>query len=127
MTVTMEVTRPQALTLQAMFTYWNQLSSQGSSRRVGFYVDGDGNFHPKCQMTFSEPLPELTDELRELAVAVDENGNRLYDFDSIAWKVHRDTSQWVLTEAYKFAENLRVGLPPEQLNEAEPDDKDTIV
>lgn len=86
----MQVTPAQALALQAMFDHWNQLSAIGSSRQVAFFVDGDGNFHPECNVTFESGtnLPELTDELRKLAVA-DEgpNGERIYDFDNIAWKI----------------------------------------
>ena len=94
MNVTMNVTPAQALTLKAMFDYWNQLSSWGSSRKVGFYADGDGNFHPKCQITFSEELPELTDELRRAAIAEESDGDRLYDFDAVAWRLkHDDTIQ----------------------------------
>lgn len=91
MTVTMEVTIPQALTLQTMFEYYNYLSSIGSSRMAGFYADGDGNFHPKVKCEFSEDIPELTDELKELALVTpvfrNTKGDNMYDFDSIAWKI----------------------------------------
>ena len=59
MTVSMDVTVPQALTLQAMFKTWNVFASRGHSDVVGFYVDGDGDFHPNCEVA--------------------------YDYDSIAW------------------------------------------
>ncbi len=88
MTVEMEVTPAQGLTLQAMFEYWNILSSWGSSRTVGFFVDGDGNFHPKCSVRFDGDIPELTDELRKAAVVRDKNGDRDYDFDPVAWKIN---------------------------------------
>lgn len=88
MTVEMEVTEPQALALQAMFKYWNYLASVGSSRFVGFYVDGDGNFKPKTKITFSEPVHELTDEMCKISVVTDRDGNRNYDFDPIAWKIN---------------------------------------
>lgn len=84
----MEVTIPQGLALQAMFEYWNLLSSLGGSRKVGFYADGDGNFHPKCSIKFDGDIPELTDELRQIAIVKDDNGNRIYDFDPIAWKIN---------------------------------------
>lgn len=88
MTVTMQVTPAQALALQAMFTHWNRLASWGSSRMIGFYVDGDGNFKPECEMAFSEPLPELTDELAKAAIASDDgNGAVNFDFDGVAWKL----------------------------------------
>lgn len=85
MTVEMDVTIPQALALQSMFSYWNQLASQGGSRKVGFYVDGDGNFNPKVKYTFSEKIPELTEKLQKVAIVDDFDGDRMYDFDTIAW------------------------------------------
>lgn len=90
MTVKMQVTVSQGLALQAMFEYWNRLSAIGGSRSAGFYADGDGNFHPHCQITFSEELPELTQELRQIAIVEDREGNRVYDFDPIAWRLHGD-------------------------------------
>ena len=74
MVVKMQVTPAQALTLQAMFEHWNRLASWGSSRMIGFYADGDGNFHPKCQMTFSKQLPELTQEALWQAAVVEDDG-----------------------------------------------------
>jgi len=87
MRVEMEVTKPQALALHAMFIYWNQLSSMGGSRHVSFFVDGDGNFHPKCDVSYNVRMPMISDEIRELAVVEDDNGNRKYDFDAIAWSL----------------------------------------
>lgn len=94
LTVTMEVTLPQGLALQAMFKHWNRLASWGSSRMVAFYVDGDGDFKPKCQVSFDEPMPELTEELEKSAMVVND-GKRIgsgydFDFDPIAWKINRD-------------------------------------
>lgn len=88
MTIEMEVTPAQGLALQAMFEHWNFLSNIGSSRDVGFHVDGDGNFHPKCSVKFDSNIPELTDEFRKISVIKDKNGNRVYDFDPIAWKIN---------------------------------------
>jgi hypothetical protein len=90
MTVTMDVTVPQALALQAMFDYWNQLSSIGGSRKVGYYVDGDGNFHPHVKCEFSSNVPELTSDLRKIAVVEEYDGNRTYDFDPIAWRIEHE-------------------------------------
>jgi hypothetical protein len=90
MTVTMDVTIPQALALQAMFEYWNQLSRAGCTRHVGFFVDGDGDFHPNCDIKFSDPIPKLTNELRGLAIKMKWESGRLYDFDNIAWKLSDD-------------------------------------
>jgi hypothetical protein len=91
MTIKMQVTPAQGLALQSMFEHWNKMSSWGCSRAISFYVDGDGNFHPKAEVTFSEDIPELTDEMREKS-AFDEKGSGdvLFDFDPIAWILHND-------------------------------------
>ena len=88
MTIVMEVTESQGLALQAMFEYWNQLASAGGSRKVAFYVDGDGNFKPNCDVKFENMTPKLTDEMRDIAIVEDNDGDRTYDFDPIAWKLH---------------------------------------
>ena len=80
--VTMNVTEPQAIALTAMFEYWNWLSAVGGSRRVAFYVDGDGDFHPKCRVT---KAPAVNERHRKLAVIEDKDGNRVYDYDPVAW------------------------------------------
>lgn len=88
MNVTMQVTVPQALALQAMFKHWNRLASWGSSRMVAFYVDGDGNFKPKCEWKYSSQVPELTEELEKLSlVSNDEHGKIEFDFDPIAGRL----------------------------------------
>ena len=95
MTVTMDVTIPQALALQAMFEHWNRLAGLGSSREVAFYADGDGNFRPRAQFEFSEEIPELDDELRNIAKRQPEDSGKdrfgspmaSFDFDSIAWRL----------------------------------------
>lgn len=84
----MEATPAQALTLKAMFEYWNQLASQGASRNVAFFCDGDGNFRPKCHVSFAATLPELTEQIRQKAVVSDNDGHRVYDFDPVAWLLH---------------------------------------
>ncbi len=91
--VYLTATVPQALALQAMFEHWNRLSGLGGSRKVAFYVDGDGNFHPNAQFVnlSTEKLPRLTDEMREAAiVAGKENGDYVFDFDPIAWMLQRE-------------------------------------
>ena len=97
MTVKLQVTPAQGLALQAMFEHWNRLTSMGASRFSAFYVDGDGNFKPKCSISYSAPLPDLTPELREkastllgdvVASAKDEY-SRAFDFDSIAWALNK--------------------------------------
>ncbi len=85
MLVRMQVTVPQALALQAMFKHWNYLASVGSSRNVAFYVDGDGNFKPKCKVTFSADVPALTPEMETAAMTVQRGDARMFDFDAIAW------------------------------------------
>ncbi len=80
----MSVTKAQAVTLRAMFDYWNQLASWGSSRKVAFYVDGDGNFHPKCRVVGA---PEISENHRKLAILEDIDGHRVYDFDNVAWSM----------------------------------------
>jgi len=89
MTVTMSVTPAQGLALQAMFEHWNFMDSAGMSRMIAFYVDGDGNFRPNAQISFSEPMPALTDEFRKISIVAGENdGNLYFDFDPIAWKLN---------------------------------------
>jgi len=106
MSVYMEVTVPQALALQAMFDYWNELSGMGASRFVGFYCDGDGNFHPHAHCMFNEELPELTDELRAAAVQKDDEGDRMYDFDGIAWKLDSQLNDMdIIREALDLFKN----------------------
>ena len=86
MTVKLQVTPAQGLALQAMFKHWNLLSAIGSSRNISFFVDGDGDFHPKAEVAFSTTIPELTEELATKAISKNDNyGNLGFDYDSIAW------------------------------------------
>jgi len=89
MVVEIEATVPQALSLQAMFEYWNHLGSAGGSRRVAFYVDGDGDFKPKCKVSFEGEVPKITKEISKLAIVEDKGGDRLYDFDPIGWHLRK--------------------------------------
>ncbi len=90
MTVKLQVTPAQGLALQAMFEHWNTLSAVGCSRNISFFVDGDGNFHPKIDIEFSEEVEELTEELRKKAVCNnDGNGELGFDFDRIAWALNK--------------------------------------
>lgn len=97
MTVELDVTVPQALAMQAMFEYMNELSSQGASRVAGFFADGDGNFHPKAKCSFSEEIPELTDGMKKVsAIELKQAsylsiGDRYYDYDPIAWGLIGET------------------------------------
>lgn len=97
MTVEMEVTPSQALALETFFKTWNSLSVRGCSRYVGFYVDGDGNFKPKCNISYDKELPcELNDEIESYAKVYQDtiydkegqiiaNDVHLFDFDNIGY------------------------------------------
>ena len=90
-------TVPQALALQAMFKYWNRLSGRGASRRVAFYVDGDGNFHPDAEFVnlSTQRLPPLTDELYDAAiVAGKKEGHYVFDFEAIACMQRIEKAQY---------------------------------
>ena len=100
MTVEMEVTEPQALALQAMFKYWNYLGNVGGSREVTFYVDGDGNFKPRCSISFDNDILELTKEMEQISVVKDSGGNRTYDFDRLGWKL-RDLKDKEIENGFK--------------------------
>lgn len=88
LTVTMEVSAPQAYALQEMFKWWTFCGKAGMSRKVAFYVDGDGDFHPNCEVKTEPTLPELPKEQAEKAIVEDKHGHRLYDYDSISWSLH---------------------------------------
>lgn len=90
LTVTMEVTVSQAYALMAMFGYWNFCGQAGMSRDVAFRVDGDGDFHPDCEVKTEPPLPVMPKEQFNKAIIWDDNGNRQYDYDPIAWTLHDD-------------------------------------
>ena len=91
LTVSMtNITVPQALTLKAMFEYWNTLSKMGGSQHVSFFVDGDGDFHPQCAVMVDGVLPELTAALRERALVEGLGDTRCYDPDGIAWALEED-------------------------------------
>lgn len=83
LTIEMDVTPAQAISFREMFLYCNKLSKIGSSRRICFYADGDGNFHPNCKISTSADLPELTPEALE-KVRIDTYGNHYYDSDFVS-------------------------------------------
>lgn len=92
LSVEMELTIPQALAVEAMFKHWNYLSNIGASRVVGFFVDGDGNFHPKCKVTQHNAEVVLTEELKKLACEnTDVNSHKpiVFDYNSIAVKLNK--------------------------------------
>jgi hypothetical protein len=90
MTAKFQVTEAQALALEAMFKYWTLLGRRGSSRWVSFYVDGDGDFKPECQVSYSRPITPLTPQLEKAAVVNPSttDGNLKFDFDGIAWELN---------------------------------------
>lgn len=55
----------------AMLSYMQRLGGIGSSRKVCFYADGDGDFRPKFK--WSSALSSEAEPVK------DDNGNRLYD------------------------------------------------
>lgn len=82
LTVEMDVTPAQAIVLQEMFKYWNHLADIGSSRRTTFYVDGDGDFRPKCKVTTDKELWVKDPKILETCYK-DTYGNRFYDPDLV--------------------------------------------
>lgn len=88
LTVTMNVTAPQAYALMEMFKCWTFYGKAGMSRRVAFYVDGDGDFHPNCECKTEPELPELPKDQAIKTLVEDEHGNCLYDFDALSWSFH---------------------------------------
>ena len=88
MTVTFDVTEAQAIALRAFFEMWNHLSSAGGSRYVAFFVDGDGNFHPNCQIVMPLGVRRFLDtpEMRALAIT-DAHEEMKFDFDPVAWEI----------------------------------------
>ena len=86
MNIKLQVTPAQGLALQAMFNHWNKMSSWGCSREIAFYVDGDGDFHPKAEVAFSERIPTLSKDMAAKSVVKDDgDGKLLFDYDPIAW------------------------------------------
>lgn len=83
MDVRFHVDKEQAKALTAFFNYWTYLGGVGSSRVVGFNVDGDGNFQPNCQIMTSEPLGVMTNEEKAAVIIEDNGGDRLYDYDAL--------------------------------------------
>ena len=98
LTVHMDVTKAQALSLMSMFRYWNALGGLGSSRYTAFFADGDGDFHPHCQ-TITEPYVKLSDDMYKYALAKLEkekrgkmelnldDGDAMFDYDKIGWRL----------------------------------------
>ena len=78
-----DLTKPQLLGLVQFFKNWIPLCKSGASRKVSYFVDGDGNLHPDISFKIPE---EITKE--ELALAEDcYKGVLDIDFDKIAWEL----------------------------------------
>jgi hypothetical protein len=90
MSVTMTLTKAQAIALREMFEYWNRLASIGSSRHVSFFADGDGNFHPRCLVETNPPLPEISQDMKDASIISDNDGDRKYDYDKVGWMLERE-------------------------------------
>lgn len=80
-TVNMKVTECQAVALNEFFRQWNSLSSCGGSRFVAFYVDGDGIFHPKCEVNSEWNLEQWKEEAKHAYV---DSYNDIIRYDSDA-------------------------------------------
>lgn len=79
LTVTFDhLSEPQAIALMAMFEEWERHGSFGVSRWMGFFVDGDGPFHPKIDIEPSTDIIE-SEELKEAA----EINNNEFDFGAV--------------------------------------------
>jgi hypothetical protein len=55
----------------AMLKYMERLGGIGASRKVTFYADGDGDFHPKFKWS-----PHLSSDAKPIS---DNDGDRFYD------------------------------------------------
>jgi hypothetical protein len=102
MIITLEnVDQAQAIALKKMFEYMEYLGNIGSSRLCSFFADGDGDFHPKVSIEYSEELPDVPEingilTFEEINEAYVNNrkiintceGDFVIDFDSIAWKIY---------------------------------------
>ena len=80
------LTEAQAEAFESMLQQYVSLSSIGSSRWVTFFVDGDGNFHPKITVNGHSPVLSKHLDLKEIWV---DNECRI-DFDTIATRTGRD-------------------------------------
>ena len=81
----MDVTVSQAIVLKKMFEFWNTCGSTGMSRTVGFMVDGDGDFDPKCIITTNKQLPELKEPMK-----INEDADPIdFDYDILNGHIRR--------------------------------------
>ncbi len=117
--VKMSVTPSQAVALRAFFKCWNSLASMGASRMVSFFVDGDGNFKPNCEVTFLEEHEHLNipDDIMEFieseamivgrAGASETSKDIKFDFDPVAWKMRNFRNNSFILSIEKVRELLK--------------------
>lgn len=75
------LTEKQAIAVEQMFNTWEILSRLGSSRYVAFYVDGDGNFHPK--ILINDKSIKDSEKFSIKDSYNDEKNMYLIDFDNV--------------------------------------------
>lgn len=104
MTIRLPNLKPaQAIALHAMFRLWQQCGAEGSSRMVAFMVDGDGDFRPKPEITFSADVyAGMSDEQKQHLWRIAQTslppgetprsmeGRPEFDFDPVAWALRND-------------------------------------
>lgn len=56
-----------------MLSYMQRLGSMGSSRKVTFFADGDGDFRPRFQFSELDPMTPTASPMK------DDDGNHYYD------------------------------------------------
>ena len=98
------LTDAQVIALADFFDAWDSNIIFGRSRYMAFYVDGDGNFRPKIEMSHSSMedmglveengrTNELFRDLKRLATKenrpVPVDGRNAFDFDPIAWEIQK--------------------------------------
>lgn len=77
------LTKPQLLALHQFFKNWIPLCKAGASRKVSYYVDGDGNLHPDISFKLPPTITKDEVELAEECYSEDLD----IDFDKIAWRL----------------------------------------
>jgi hypothetical protein len=82
----------------SMLKYTEQLGRMGSSRKVSFYADGDGDFRPKFR--WSSSLPSDAKPIS------DNDGNRLYDAGRFTARPSSTSYIWPAFEMNIFLGNL---------------------
>ncbi len=73
------LTKPQLL---ALFQFFGNI---GASRKMSYFVDGDGNLHPNIKLKLPSTITK-----EEINLAEELYKNELdIDFDKIAWRLHK--------------------------------------